>query len=512
MVRHTKYNKKIRITYIASAMVIGFSMMIAFPWKSSAVENKEGYYVATLNGVEIGSAATMDDIENALKSARLRINSESGQLTCIEQNLVVKSEDRITGFRLEEKQLEQRMYDALKASESTGSDKQKAYVVNIDDFTVTLGSQEDVIQLLNTAKSQYDVNNEFHIDLVEEKSDAYAYMTTESYKLDKQPSDANIVMASDNIDETVQQPENIDAASEPDGIVDISFAEDIQILETYTESSKISDVQSAIDEVTKDKEENQTYVVSEGDCLSSIAERHNLYMAEILAMNPGLTSDSIIGIGDLITVTVPKPELSVVVREKSTFEESYDAEVQYVYNDSKYTNEQNVLSEGIPGHRQVTVLVTYENGSEISRDIISQNVIQEASPKVIEVGTMVPPTFIKPLAGGRFTSGYGARWGRLHKGVDWACPTGTAINASCGGKVVTAGWVGGYGYCVELAHSNGTHTRYGHLSKILVSVGDTVAQGDRIALSGNTGDSTGPHVHFEIISGGVQTDPLPYIN
>lgn len=510
MVRHTKYNKKIRITYITSAMVIGFSMLVAFPWNSSAANHDEGYYIAKLNGVKVGSAASMDDIESALKSARLKINAESDGLTCIEQNLEVKSEDRILGLRLDKEQLEQKMYDVLKDSESSTSNKQKAYVVNIDDFTVTLSSQEDVIQLLNTAKSKYDVNNEFHVDLVEEEAEAYAYLTTETYKLDKQAGDTNIVMSSENAENTEPQPVNTDAGQ--DGIIDISFAENIQVLETYVDSSKISDVQSAIDEVTKDKEENQTYVVSEGDCLSSIAERHNLYMAEILGMNPGLSADSIIGIGDMITVTVPKPELSVVVRERNTYEESYDAEVQYVYNDSKYTNEQNVLSEGTPGHRQVTVLVTYENGSETSRDIISQNVIQEAAPRVIEVGTMVPPTFIKPLAGGRFTSGFGARWGRMHKGVDWACPTGTAINASCGGRVVTAGWVRGYGYCVELAHSNGVHTRYGHLSKILVSVGDTVSQRERIALSGNTGDSTGPHVHFEIISGGAQTDPLPYIN
>ena len=100
----------------------------------------------------------------------------------------------------------------------------------------------------------------------------------------------------------------------------------------------------------------------------------------------------------------------------------------------------------------------------------------------------------------------------MHKGVDWACPIGTAINASCDGKVVTAGWVRGYGYLVEIAHSNGMHTRYGHLSQILVSVGESVSQGEKVALSGNTGDSTGPHVHFEIIVNGSQVNPLDYLN
>lgn len=515
MVRHTKYNKKIRITYIASAVIIGFTMLVAFPWKYTSAVNESGYFVAKLNGVEIGSAASMEDIDSALKAARLKINTESEGLTCMEQELEVKSENRITGIRLNKKQLEERMYNALVSTNADNSDDdnmdmQKAYVVNIDDFTVTLSSQEEVKQLLNAAKSEYDTENQFQIDLVEEDADAYAYMTTATYKLDKEPNESNLVMASEG-GQAGQESIQAQQISQ-DGVVDISFAEDIQVLETYTDSSKISDLQTAIDEVTKDKEENQTYVVSEGDCLSSIAEKHNLYMAEILGMNPGLTADSVIGIGDLITVTVPKPELSVIVKKQMTYEESFSADVQYVYNDSRYTNEQTVLSEGADGYRQVTVVAEYENGEEISRNIVSQNVIQEPVPKVIEVGTMVPPTFIKPLAGGRLSSGFGARWGRMHKGVDWACPTGTAINASCGGKVVTAGWVGGYGYCVEIAHSNGNHTRYGHLSKILVSAGDTVAQGDRIALSGNTGDSTGPHVHFEIIVGGSQVDPFSLLN
>ena len=90
------------------------------------------------------------------------------------------------------------------------------------------------------------------------------------------------------------------------------------------------------------------------------------------------------------------------------------------------------------------------------------------------------------------------RWGRMHKGIDWATPVGTAVRASCGGTVVSAGWSSGYGYCITLRHPDGRQTRYAHLSKILVSAGQHVDQNERIALSGNTGRSTGPHLHFEI--------------
>ena len=100
----------------------------------------------------------------------------------------------------------------------------------------------------------------------------------------------------------------------------------------------------------------------------------------------------------------------------------------------------------------------------------------------------------------------------MHKGVDWACSVGTAVKASCGGTVVSAGWSNGYGYCITIRHPDGKQTRYAHLSKILVSSGKSVKQGDKIALSGNTGRSTGPHIHFEILVNGSQVNPLKYLN
>ena len=84
--------------------------------------------------------------------------------------------------------------------------------------------------------------------------------------------------------------------------------------------------------------------------------------------------------------------------------------------------------------------------------------------------------------------------------------------ASAAGTVVKAGWGSGYGYVVYIQHSDGRQTRYGHLSKVLVSAGQTVSQGQKIALSGNTGVSTGPDLHFEILIGGVQVNPLKYLS
>lgn len=100
---------------------------------------------------------------------------------------------------------------------------------------------------------------------------------------------------------------------------------------------------------------------------------------------------------------------------------------------------------------------------------------------------------------GTLTSGYGPRWGRMHRGIDIAAPTGTPIHASAAGEVVSAGWnSGGYGNLVEIRHPDGSLTRYAHNSRVLVRKGDRVTQGQQIALMGSTGYSTGPHLHFEL--------------
>ena len=115
-----------------------------------------------------------------------------------------------------------------------------------------------------------------------------------------------------------------------------------------------------------------------------------------------------------------------------------------------------------------------------------------------------------PLSG-RISSGFGLRWGRMHNGVDIAVPIGTPVKAAADGCVIFAGWSPGYGRLVILDHGAGIHTYYGHNSSFAVKKGDAVAAGDRIALSGNSGVSTGPHLHFEIRVNGRARNPLDYL-
>ncbi len=111
----------------------------------------------------------------------------------------------------------------------------------------------------------------------------------------------------------------------------------------------------------------------------------------------------------------------------------------------------------------------------------------------------------------RFTSGFGQRWGRLHAGTDFAGPIGTPIFTTADGVVTHAGWSSGYGRLIKIQHEFGIETRYAHLNSIKVSVGQRVSRGDRIGDMGNSGRSTGPHLHYEVRVGGAPVNPMIYI-
>ncbi len=124
-----------------------------------------------------------------------------------------------------------------------------------------------------------------------------------------------------------------------------------------------------------------------------------------------------------------------------------------------------------------------------------------------------PPAGVAWPAKGTFTSGYGRRWGRMHKGIDIAAPVGTPIVAAADGVVVVSGWdSGGFGNRVDIQHADGTRTLYGHNSRLLVAVGQQVKQGQQISAMGSTGHSTGPHLHFELhVAGGSAVNPVAYL-
>lgn len=304
------------------------------------------------------------------------------------------------------------------------------------------------------------------------------------------------------------------------GLMQMNFAEKVEIVEAYLPESQLTSLEDAIEEVVKEQETAGVYEVVAGDTLSEIAIRLDIPMDKIVEMNSDLleTVNSPLHVGDELIITIPEPELSVTRTERNYYEESYDEDIIYIDNDAWYTYETKVHQQPSAGFRKVVADESYLNDKLVSRQILKEEVVQKAVAKIVERGTKIPPTYIKPISGGRKTSGFGRRArptrgaSTYHKGVDWAVPTGTAVYASCGGTVEKAGWGSGYGYVIYINHEDGRQTRYGHLSKVLVKAGQSVKQGEKIALSGNTGITSGPHLHFEILIGGKQVDPLKYLD
>ena len=516
MKKWTKHKKQMSLFFAMGAIASVLAIWTIHPIFGSLEKKGDNYFTLTLNGTMIGNVSSMDGIEEMLLEEKSKVASEQKGLTIVNADLDYTSEKRVFARTTSDKQLQKNIYNVLK--NGTVTFNQKAYTVKINQFTVTLGSKDEVVELLNAAKEKYDKDEMYHVELVTDDSRELNVMTTEIVKVSKAKSsnpnvssamiNAGICTVTDELSYGQAQLQDLYTG----GIVDISFADAVEVVESYVQDDEITPLNEAIDLVTKDKEKNKIYEVKSGDSLSVIAENYNTTVDNLVAINENIeNAESVIRIGDEITVTVPEPELSVITKEEQMYHEEYQAETQYIDNDSWYTTQQEVRQEATTGERNVVAVVTSRNGTETQRDIIHEEIIVESQPAIIERGTKTPPTYIKPISGGRFTSGFKYRWGRWHKGVDWACPIGTAVKASSAGTVVSAGWISGYGYCVKINHSDGRQTRYAHLSKILVSVGDTVSQGEKIALSGNTGRSTGPHVHFEILIGGTQVNPLKYI-
>ena len=222
--------------------------------------------------------------------------------------------------------------------------------------------------------------------------------------------------------------------------------------------------------------------------------------------------------GDMVCIKSVVEPVSVRMVEEGKMKEIIEYETIKKKSDEYYQGDTHLEQEGENGVQIFEGTLTKVAGEVVDRKEVSTSVIREKQDKIILVGTKERPktaptgTYAMPLEYYVVTSEFGARWGRMHTGIDFGDPTGTPIYASDGGTVITAGYSGGYGLCIDIDHENGRVTRYGHCSAINVSVGDKVYQGQQIGLVGSTGNSTGPHLHFEVIIDGVQHNPREFLD
>lgn len=305
-------------------------------------------------------------------------------------------------------------------------------------------------------------------------------------------------------------------------IKEVSFVDKVEIIEKEIPLENLVSKEEALEYLNKGTDEVKEYEVAKGDTSWDISRAFDVGVREIEKANPDSDLEDLHP-GDKINLTVPKPFIDVKSIQEVTLNEKIPFETEYKDDKNMYKGQKKVITEGKNGTKELRVEITLENGIEVNKDTLSEEVIKEPTTQVVAKGTKEKP---KGVGSGRFQRPASGRTGnmglfgaprdggaRRHSGIDITNGTGTPIYASDNGKVTSyIGYRGGYGYIVELSHGNGYSTRYAHLSKILVKAGQTVGKGQQIAKMGNTGHSTGPHLHFEIRKGGTPQNPFKYIS
>ncbi|MCT8139993.1 M23 family metallopeptidase [Anaerobacillus sp. CMMVII] len=300
--------------------------------------------------------------------------------------------------------------------------------------------------------------------------------------------------------------------------LDVTLSKDIEAEKATVHLRDILSVKDAIKQLNLGTLEDDLYEVQPGDVLGTIAEAHDLAISEILALNPNITENTLLQIGDELNVTVYKPIVKVIVQEALTDKEEIPFQTETKEDANMWRGDTKVQQAGHAGERVVSYNITRENGRTLKREIVSEKVTKEPQNRIILKGTKVTPSRGSgqlgwPAVGGYISSYQGMRWGRFHRGIDIARPSNRNILAADNGTVSFAGWDGGgYGNKIIINHNNGMTTLYAHLASIDVRVGQTVAKGQKIGVMGSTGNSTGVHLHFEVTQNGNLKNPMEFLN
>lgn len=207
--------------------------------------------------------------------------------------------------------------------------------------------------------------------------------------------------------------------------------------------------------------------------------------------------------------------LDIELKAIEEVNEPIERETEYVKTDDLYMGQSKSI-EGSNGVKNVVKIVKYSL-KEKTEEIVLEEVVQASTANIVYEGERNPYVdgiaFLKkPTNSLIITSYFGSRWNSFHKGIDIAGNVGDPVDAAINGEVVYAQFNdGGYGNLIIVEHDNNMKSYYAHLSKINVQVGDNVQKGDKIGEVGNTGNSTGPHLHFELRVNDEPVDPLKYI-
>lgn len=448
MQKLTRYHKRIRLTFIAAALLCCFLIMMIFNSASGYAADLD-YYVVKISGDAVGSANSREKAEKALADARLRLSREAESIVYVDSKFTIENEKKAFAATDDAEELGGMIYEKLK--EYTDLNYVQAIMLSAGGYSVTVDSPDTAERVLQALLDKYDTADEYDVRLNTEISGDFTGITYAVRDSASMEEKINERMTSEGINRSA-------AAAELHQLKEIGFVDSLEMRSVYTDASAVISSDRAVREVLEN------------------------------------------GAG-----------IGVVTSGVATYDEDFYAPVEYVYDDTMYEGQNREERAPVPGQRNVTAKIIYVNAEETGRDILEQTVFSEPVSQIIRTGTVTPPMFVQPLSNCSLSSGFGYRWGALHKGNDYSCSYGEPIYASCPGVVLESQFDGSYGNYVLIRHDDHLVTRYAHMSQLACSPGQEVSRYEVIGYAGSTGDSTGNHCHFEIIQDGVALDPFIYL-
>lgn len=310
-------------------------------------------------------------------------------------------------------------------------------------------------------------------------------------------------------------------------IMSVKLKQDIQMVDRKVdiEELELNSVEDIVLEFQKNEEEAIYHTIVENDNLWDIGVTYGMNLAKIVEYNPFLGAreekDYMIWPKEVLLMKPANPVYDVVVKLQNTALEPVPFQTIRIEDKDLLTSQRVILKEGIAGEKNVVYDIVMENGYATSIEAIQETILKEPVSAEVKVGTKRTLSYgggdNYGVTRGRLSSGYGYRTHPIsgvrtfHNGIDIAAPTGTGVYAYASGTVISVSQDNTLGKYIAIDHGNGLVTRYLHLSKFNVSKGDKVKTGDRIGSVGNTGYSTGSHLHFEVLKNGSYQNPWNYI-
>lgn len=456
------------------------------------------------------------------------LNPEVSQTMLVGDELIISEGSSSQAQQTEEEESGEQETAAANSSSSSTSSSQQTYTIQAGDTLWDIASEHglsvDELTALNPEVSQtMQIGQTLILSQGSSNTESAEAPATDT-EAETQTADTESTQTQTTDTESAETQSTDTSSNIPEDAV-VTFVQSIRVergLYPVSSIESLDEINAKLDSVV---EGEQTYVIQQGDSPSLVADKVGIPTQTLIDLNPEVTENMLVG--DTLIISHEQPFLQTQMVRTVTEEREIPYTTETEVDHNKESTYEEVVQQGQNGVEEIVSQITYIDGYETERTVLSETTVVEPVNAKIVVGSLTstqynfsgsgtPSTesniggYIWPVNGGYISCPI---WGYYnHTGTDIAAPAGTTIWASKAGTVIYAGWSNGYGYNVLISHPDGTKTRYAHCSELATYVGQQVSQGQVIAYVGRTGNASGNHCHFEIISSsGAFLDARDYI-